>query len=84
LNPEEDAEKLSGKAERTLEPGTVLAVRSPGGGGYGDPNDRDAESVREDYTNGLLSAETASQVYGVDADSGAAEAAGSPDTMSDS
>lgn len=84
LNPEEDAEELSGKAERTLEPGTVLAVRSPGGGGYGDPNDRDAESVREDYANGLLSAETASQVYDVDADSGAAEAAGSPDTTSDS
>ncbi len=43
----------------------VIRIVTASGGGYGDPKDRDAASVREDVKNGLLSAERAAEVYGV-------------------
>jgi N-methylhydantoinase B len=65
-NPDADATELDGKAELDLDRGDVLQVFSPGGGGYGDPADRDPERVREDYENGLVTAREASEVFGVD------------------
>jgi N-methylhydantoinase B len=48
-----------------LSPGEwVLGVES-GGGGYGDPLDRDPEAVRHDVLEGWVSAAAASDVYGV-------------------
>lgn len=38
---------------------------STGGGGYGVPTERDAEQVREDVRDGLISRETAREVFGV-------------------
>ena len=35
-----------------------------GGGGYGDPRERDAREVREDVREGWISAERAEQLYG--------------------
>ncbi|MYK31958.1 MAG: hydantoinase B/oxoprolinase family protein [Boseongicola sp. SB0670_bin_30] len=43
----------------------LIRIVTASGGGYGDPKDRDAASVREDVKNGLLSAERAAEVYGV-------------------
>ena len=43
----------------------VIRIVTASGGGYGDPKERDAASVREDVKNGLLSAERAAAVYGV-------------------
>ncbi len=43
----------------------VIRIVTASGGGYGDPKERDAASVREDVKNGLLSAERAAEVYGV-------------------
>jgi len=43
----------------------VLYVRWNGGGGYGDPLDRDPESVRRDTLSGVVSSDAASDVYGV-------------------
>jgi N-methylhydantoinase B/oxoprolinase/acetone carboxylase alpha subunit len=37
----------------------------PGGGGYGDPLDREIELVQEDVRSGLVSAEQALELYGV-------------------
>ena len=37
-----------------------------GGGGHGDPRERDPEAVREDVRDGYVSAEQAREVYGVD------------------
>ena len=45
-------------------PGDVVSLRTPGGGGYGDPADRDPEAVRRDLRLGKLSAEAAREVYG--------------------
>ena len=44
----------------------VIRVFTGSGGGCGDPHDRDPELVRADVRNGLLSAEHARDVYGVD------------------
>ena len=43
----------------------VIRIVTASGGGYGDPKERDAASVREDVKNGLLSAERAAEVYGI-------------------
>lgn len=43
----------------------VLYIRSASGGGYGDPLERDPKLVAEDLRNGLISKETAEEIYGV-------------------
>ena len=45
--------------------GDVMEIRTGGGGGYGDPLDRDPARVARDVTLGYVSAEAASAVYGV-------------------
>lgn len=47
-------------------PGDVIRIVTGNGGGVGDPHERDPELVRQDVRDGLLSAERASEVYGVD------------------
>jgi N-methylhydantoinase B len=44
--------------------GDVLRIVSPGGGGYGNPSDRDREAVRRDLREGKISANVARDVYG--------------------
>jgi N-methylhydantoinase B len=48
-----------------LEPGQRLVSISSGGGGYGDPLDRDPARVCHDVSEGLVSGEAAEQIYGV-------------------
>lgn len=43
----------------------VISMETGGGGGYGDPLDRDPQAVLADVHDGLVSAETAQRVYGV-------------------
>ena len=43
-------------------------MRSSGGGGFGNPLERDAEFVLDDIAEGRLSVEAARLVYGVEAD----------------
>ena len=45
--------------------GDVVLMESSGGGGYGDPLERDPERVRADVAAGLVMAPTADAVYGV-------------------
>ena len=45
--------------------GDVFYRRWAGGGGYGDPLERDPELVAQDFRNGLVSEKTALSVYGV-------------------
>jgi N-methylhydantoinase B len=55
-----------------LEPGDVVRIRTSGGGGYGDPLDRDPERVWGDVEQGFVSRGAAERVYGVvlDGDAG--------------
>ena len=48
-----------------LEPGDVVIIDAPGGGGYGDPFRRDAETVAQDVIEGYVSIESAGADYGV-------------------
>jgi len=48
-----------------IEPGDRLITYSGGGGGVGDPLDRDVEKVRMDALNEYISVKCASEVYGV-------------------
>jgi N-methylhydantoinase B len=48
-----------------LEPGDIQYVRFMGGGGYGDPLDRDPDAVLADVRLGLVSEAAARQIYGV-------------------
>lgn len=49
-----------------LEEGDEVLLDSPGGGGFGDPRERDRESVRCDVEEGLVSEDAARSLYGWD------------------
>ena len=48
-----------------LEPGDILISNSGGGGGVGDPLDREVEKVRWDTLNEYISIQAARDIYGV-------------------
>ena len=48
----------------------VIHLVTAGGGGYGDPEERDLELVREDLRNNLISEIAAKEIYGLDRRSG--------------
>jgi N-methylhydantoinase B len=57
-------EKLPSKVTIEIKRGNTLIIRTPGGGGYGNPKDRNHEKIREDLLNGLISPEAAKEIYG--------------------
>ena len=65
-NSDADAERLPAKVVRELDAGEVLSVRTPGGGGYGDPADRDESTIWRDLRLGKLTPERAREVYDLD------------------
>jgi N-methylhydantoinase B len=71
-----DLERLGGEVEVLeakvpefeLVPGDVVVYTWQGGGGYGDPLEREPELVRRDVELGFITSERARQVYGVPGD----------------
>jgi N-methylhydantoinase B len=57
-------ERIPAKTSRRLDRGTVVSVRTPGAGGYGDPDERDADAIRRDLRLGKLSPAAAREAYG--------------------
>jgi N-methylhydantoinase B len=58
-------EKLPGKFSHLLvHPGQTVTFLTAGGGGYGDPAERDPASVKRDLKLGLITAEKAREDYG--------------------
>jgi len=51
--------------QQQLKPGDRLRMALPGGGGYGDPLERDPERVLRDVRDEVVSLQTATDVYGV-------------------
>jgi len=47
-----------------LRPGDVVCLRTPGGGGYGPPTERDPRLVRRDVDEGYITETEASELYG--------------------
>lgn len=57
---------LRSKLDRqTLEPGDSIRAASPGGGGWGDPLERELAAVERDLDRGYISRHTAEERYGV-------------------
>ncbi len=48
--------------------GDRVTFFTAGGGGYGDPRERDPDMLRNDVTMGLVTPEAAARDYGVDVD----------------
>ncbi len=67
LNPGAAGERAipSAAAGFPLDAGDVVGVRTPGGGGYGDPLERDPDRVLDDLLDERISARAAKEVYGV-------------------
>ena len=59
------SERLPSKCTIPLRRGDTLHIRTPGGGGYGDPYARRPELVLRDVRNGLVGIESAKEDYGV-------------------
>ena len=66
-------ERLPSKCTIPLRRGDTLHIRTPGGGGYGDPYARRPELLLRDVRNGLVSVESAKGDYGVIIDAGRLE-----------
>jgi N-methylhydantoinase B len=64
LNRDGGAERLGSKEVRQLKRGDVVSLRLNGGGGYGDPHQRDPAAVAEDVAEGYMSASAAREIYG--------------------
>lgn len=64
--PASPGKKYVGMMRGQFERGDVISNRSGGGGGYGDPYDRDPTKVREDVLDGYVSREAARGKYGVE------------------
>ena len=54
------------KGVEALQPGDRVEIRSGGGGGLGDPAERDRPSVAADVRRGLVSEAAARFLYGFD------------------
>jgi len=65
-NPDRDTAQVIQKGMRVLvRDGDLVSVQTGGGGGWGDPLDRDPERVRDDVVAGYVSLEAARREYGV-------------------
>ena len=65
MNPGKEARPLDSKLTMTMYAGEVLRHELAGGGGWGDPLERDPESVLRDVRNELVSMNSARDDYGV-------------------
>ncbi|HEX9841150.1 MAG TPA: hydantoinase B/oxoprolinase family protein [bacterium] len=66
LNPDRQPRELQSKEVVPLRRGDVVSIQLSGGGGYGDPRERDPEAVRSDVADGFVSPQAARELYGVD------------------
>jgi N-methylhydantoinase B len=64
LDPEGEARDLPSKVTLTIPKGGRVSVRTPGGGGFGDPRLRPRAAVEEDLRDGYVSLEKAREDYG--------------------
>ena len=64
--PGTDKEERVSTKRVPVVPGDLIRMLTAGGGGHGDPRDRDPELVRRDVAEGYLSVEAAREIYGVE------------------
>lgn len=65
INPGRDDERRTLKANALpVKKGDIVRLTASGGGGYGEPAERDPEAIRHDIENGYISVEHARAQYG--------------------
>ena len=65
VSPEGKKKALPGKVTIRLDPGTRIVLKTAGGGGFGNPMERNPERVLRDVEEGLISVKRAKEQYGV-------------------
>ncbi|WP_350334781.1 hydantoinase B/oxoprolinase family protein [Coralliovum pocilloporae] len=60
----EQGRPLPAKGEVRIPAGETLVFETPGGGGFGSPNDRPPEAIAHDLREGLISKDHARDLYG--------------------
>jgi N-methylhydantoinase B len=66
--PDGTDEALPSMFSTTIDEGDVYVHRTAGGGGWGDPRERDPAAVADDVADGKVTAEAARRLYGVSID----------------
>ncbi|MGD2270602.1 MAG: hydantoinase B/oxoprolinase family protein [Desulfobacterales bacterium] len=74
VSTEGKKEQLPSKVTRPVDPGTRIVLRTAGGGGYGEPNQRSPERVAKDVREGFIDIQRAKEHYGVVIDAATGEA----------
>jgi N-methylhydantoinase B len=62
---QDDGSEMRGKGKQFVPHGRKVMLAFPGGAGYGNPAERDVELVKRDLLYGYISAQTASEDYGL-------------------
>jgi len=62
----DDGSKPHPKSRSSVKPGQRITLLYAGGGGYGDPMQRDRDAVRADLRDGYISADAARRDYGLE------------------
>ena len=65
LNPDRENVRIKSKGINTLKLNDVVSLRLPGGGGYGNPLERDFALIERDVRDGKVSIERAKEDYKV-------------------
>ncbi|WP_052300000.1 hypothetical protein [Ferroglobus placidus] len=65
LNPDKDNIRLKSKGVDVLRKGDVVSLQLPGGGGYGNPLERDFSLIERDVRDGKVTIEGAKRDYKV-------------------
>jgi len=64
IRPDGSKLELPSKCTVTMERGDIFVILTPGGGGYGDPREREQKAILRDFENELLSKEKIAEDYG--------------------
>ncbi|MGH8432432.1 MAG: hydantoinase B/oxoprolinase family protein, partial [Solimonas sp.] len=59
-----EGKPVHAKGRIEVAPGQRITVTEAGGGGFGDPKQRDRSALASDLAEGLVTAEAARQIYG--------------------
>jgi N-methylhydantoinase B len=65
LFPGSDREQVVSTKRTAVAVGDRITLLTAGGGGHGDPRDRDPAAIREDIAEGYVSSEAARETYGI-------------------
>ena len=65
---QDDGSAMRVKGKQFVPHGRKVMMAFPGGGGYGNPHERDKDLVRRDLARGYISAKEAEETYGLDKD----------------